>query len=199
MRKRPWEILLLTVLYSGAPFGNLIFTCLVRGYDLSAIPWLMMVMTPIDWLALAAYPTLALAVWSVSRPGWWVFVALNLVLFGYNLFVGSQVPGANLIVLVGANTLNVAVAALLFTKHARSPYFSPRLRWWNAEVRYRVVYVLDVPLTIEGRTQGQGLLLDLSVTGCFAELPEGFALDESVLLAFSCWGLTRGTASSSRS
>lgn len=191
MRKRPWEILLLTALYSGAPLGNLIFTCLVRGYDLSALPWLMMVMTPLDWLALAAYPALAVAVWSVSRPGWWVFVGLNLVLFLYNFYVGSQVPGANLVVLAGANALNVAVAALLFTKHARSPYFSPRLRWWNAEVRYRVVYVLDVPLKItqEG-VEGEGLLLDLSLTGCFADLPAGFTMEKPVKLAFSCWGLT---------
>jgi len=191
MRKRPWEIVLLTVLYAGAPFGNLAFTCLVRGYDLSALPWLLLVMAPGDWLALAAYPALAFAVWSVSRPGWWVFVGLNAALFVYNLYVGSQVPGANLLILAGANGLNVAVAALLFTKHARSPYFSPRLRWWNAEVRYRVVYVLDVPLKIlGGGREAEGLLLDLSVTGCFADLPEGFELDQPVGLAFSCWGLT---------
>lgn len=191
MRKRPWEIVLLTVLYAGAPFGNLVFTCLVRGYDLSALPWLMLVMTPVDWLALAVYPALAAAVWSVSRPGWWIFVGLNAVLFSYNFYVGSQVPGANLLVLAGANGLNVTVAALLFTKHARSPYFSPRLRWWNAEVRYRVVYVLEVPLKIlGGGREAEGLLLDLSVTGCFADLPEGFELNQPVGMTFSCWGLT---------
>lgn len=191
MRKRPWPILLLTLVYAAAPAGNLLFTCLFRGYDLAALPWLFMVMTPLDWLALAAYPVLAIAVWSVSRPGWWVFVGLNAVLFAYNLYVGSQVPGADLFVLVGANVLNVAVASLLFTPHARSPYFSPRLRWWNAEVRYRVVYVLDVPLKVtQGKLVGEGLLLDLSLTGCFADLPEGFDLGRAVRLEFACWGLT---------
>lgn len=191
MLKRPWEILLLTALYAGAPVGNLVFTCLVRGYDLSALPWLLMVMTPVDWLALAAYPALAMAVWSVSRPGWWIFAGLNLLVFAYNIYVGSQVPGADLVVLVGANGLNVAVASLLFTKHARSPYFSPRLRWWNAEVRYKVVYVLDVPLMITQKgVQTQGLLLDLSLTGCFADLPAGVIKEDLVELAFECWGLT---------
>lgn len=171
--------------------GNLVFTCAAGGYDLSAVPWLLVAMGPGDWLALAVYPVLAVAVWSVSRPGWWIFVALNLGLFTYNIWVGAQVQGANLFVLVGANALNVGVAALLFTKHARSPYFSPRLRWWNAEVRYRVVYVLDVPLTVrQGLKEGQGLLLDLSVTGCFADLPPGFNTGEPVDLSFECWGLT---------
>jgi len=191
MRKRPWEILLLTALYAAAPVGNLVFTCLVRGYDLSALPWLMMAITPLDWAALAVYPALAVAVWSVSRPGWWVFLVLNLVMFGYNLWVGAQVPGANWVVLVGANALNVGVASLLFTKHARSPYFSPRLRWWNAEVRYRVVWVLDVPLKItQAGVEAEGLLLDLSVTGCFADVPSGFSFDKPVELSFACWGLT---------
>lgn len=191
MRKRPWEILLLTILYSGAPLGNLIFTCVAGGYAFTDLPWVLMAMGPWDLLALAVYPALAVAVWSVSRPGWWIFLVLNLGLFAYNLWVGAQVPGANLVVLVGANALNVGVAALLFTKHARSPYFSPRLRWWNAEVRYRVVYVLDVPLTVrQGLREGQGLLLDLSVTGCFADLPAGFNTGDPVELSFECWGLT---------
>lgn len=191
MRHRPWEIVLLTLVYAVAPVANLAFTCLVRGYELSAIPWLLLAMTPLDWAALLVYPCLATAVWSVSRPGWWIFLVLNALLFMYNFYVASLVPGANLWIVAGGNLLNVGVASLLFTKHARSPYFSPRLRWWNSEVRYRVVYVLDVPVKIQYSSgEGTGLLLDLSLTGCFVQIDGEVHPDGPVELEFSCWGLT---------
>jgi hypothetical protein len=191
MRKRPWEILVLTLVYALAPVGNLAFTCLVRGYSLADLPALVLALGPLDWVGLAVYPALAVAVWSVSLPGWWVFLGLNLGLLALNVWQGSLVPGANLALVVLADLANVAVASLLFFPHARSPYFSPRLRWWNAEVRYRVVYVLDVPVRLrqEG-AEATGHLLDLSLTGCFVDLPPDFALGKAVDLEFECWGLT---------
>jgi hypothetical protein len=191
MRKRPWEIVLLTLVYALAPGGNLGFTCVVRGYALTDIPALLVALGPLDWLGLAVYPALAVAVWSVSIPGWWTFVGLNVGLLGLNLWQGSLVPGANLALVAGANLADIALATLLFLPHARSPYFSPRLRWWNAEVRYRVVYVLDVPVRLrqEG-LEAEGHLLDLSLSGCFVDLPPNFALGKSVQLEFECWGLT---------
>lgn len=191
MRKRPWEILLLTLVYALAPVGNLVFTCLVRGYDLTAVPYLVLALRPLDWLGLLVYPALAAAVWTVSVPGWWTFLGLNLGLLVLNVYQGSLVPGSNLVFVAGANLVNVAVASVLFFPHARSPYFSPRLRWWNSEVRYRIVNVLDVPVLLRQNTnEGQGLLLDLSKTGCFVDLPPGFSLGDPVDLEFECWGLT---------
>ena len=195
MRKRPWEIVLLTLVYALAPGGNLGFTCLVRGYALTDIPALAGALGPLDWLGLAVYPALAIAVWSVSIAGWWIFVGLNVGLLGLNLWQGSLVPGANLALVAGADLANIALATLLFLPHARSPYFSPRLRWWNAEVRYRVVYVLDVPVRLrqEG-LEATGHLLDLSQSGCFVDLPPDFTLGKMVQLEFECWGLTVAAA-----
>lgn len=191
MRKRPWEVVLLTVLYASAPLLNPCFTLVTRGYALTDLPYLFLAFGPWDFAGLAADIVLAWAVWSVSRPGWWIFLGLNAFLLVLNVWQASQVPGANLWLVTGANLLNTGVAAVLFTKHARSPYFSPRLRWWENEDRYRVSEILEVPLTIrQGELVGRGTMLDVSQTGCFAEVPDNLDLGAEVNIEFSCWGLT---------
>lgn len=191
MRQRPWEIPLLTVLYLAAPLLNLSYTCLVRGYELTALPDLVRALAPLEAGILLLYPILAAAVWSVSLPGWWIFVALNLIILIHNVWVGLLVPGAHPLVVVAAGSINVALAALLFTKHARSPYFSPRDRWWNVPDRYQVSSVLEVPVTVrQGGSGGTGQLVDVGPTGCLIETLVALDMDQPVDLAFECWGLT---------
>jgi len=190
MRKRPWEIPVLTVLYLLAPVMNLGYTCVVRGYALTDIPAMALSLRPLEACVLLLYPLLAAAVWSVSKPGWWIFVAANAAILVHNVVLGLQVPGANPLVVVGAESVNVAVAALLFTKHARSPYFSPRARWWNQPVRYRLSEILEVPVTVRrGIFETRGQMLDVSENGCFVESEVVFDMDGTVELEFECWGL----------
>jgi len=197
MRKRPWEIPLLTALYLLAPLINLSFTCLARGYSLADVPALFVALPWEQTAIYLCYPVLAAAVWSVSLPGWWVFVVLNLVILTHNIWVGVLVPGANPLLVVAAESVNVALASLLFTKHARSPYFSPRIRWWNQPERFRLSEILQVPVRLRrGSLETRGQLLDVSENGCFVETYELLDMDGVVELQFECWGLTldaRGT------
>lgn len=191
MRKRPWEIPTLTVLYLLAPLINLSFTCLARGYDLTAVPALFVALPWEQTAIYLCYPILAIAVWTVSLPGWWIFVALNLTILTHNVWVGVQVPGANPMMVVAAESINVALASLLFTRHARSPYFSPKIRWWNQPERFRLSEILEVPVTVRhGAVETQGHLLDVSANGCFVETNALLDMDGAVELDFECWGLT---------
>jgi len=191
MRKRPWEIVLLTVLYALAPVFNLCSTLVIRGYDLTALPDLVMALGPWDMAELGADLLLAVAVWSVSRPGWWIFVVLNVFLLTFNLWQATLLPESYFLLLVADNVVTTLVASLLFTKHARSPYFSPRLRWWNSQDRYRLSEVVEVPITIrQGQREEKGWVLDVSLTGCFTQIPDGLDPAQKVVLEFSCWGLT---------
>jgi hypothetical protein len=190
MRKRPWEVILLTVLYAAAPIFNVGHTMVARQVELANVFYVLMDFDFWDWAGLVADFLLAWAVWSVSRPGWWIFLVLNAFLFCLNVWQTSQVPGANLLAAAAANAIIIAVASLLFTKHARSPYFSPRSRWWNSQTRFRLSDILEVPVTIKQDAQeGKGLMVDVSLTGCFAEVKGSFDPDHEVELEFACWGL----------
>jgi hypothetical protein len=190
MRKRPWEVILLTVLYLAAPVVNIAHTMYFSEAKPDNVFYLLMAYDFWDWAGLIAFLILAWAVWSVSRPGWWIFLALNAFLFCLNVWQASQVPDSNLFLVIAANAITIAVASLLLTKHARSPYFSPRSKWWNSETRFHVAGMLEVPITIRQQsTESKGLMVDVSLTGCFAEVQGSFDPDHEVELEFACWGL----------
>jgi len=190
MHRRPWEVWILSLVYLAAPVSNLAFTAWQRHLAWDTLGWIFLALDPLDQAALVNYPFLAAAVWSVSRPGWWVFVVLNAFLVGHNLWLGWQMPGANLVLVAGANLATVAVAALLFTPHARSPYFSPRVRWWNEGRQLFIAEVLDVPVVLTwAGGQAEGRLLDVGTTGCFVETAASLGPAREVGLAFECWGI----------
>jgi len=84
------------------------------------------------------YPLGALAVFSVKRWGWYLFLGCSAILIGYNLFVFILSPRYNILLLVLFNLALSVVAGVLFRKHVIAPYFNPRLRWWATEPRYKI-------------------------------------------------------------
>jgi len=72
--------------------------------------------------------------------------------------------------------------ALFLNHHISAPYFNPRLRWWERDLRYRVN--LGVKFQIDRQTR-KGQLLDISRSGCFAEIESPLIVGEEVEMKLS--------------
>jgi hypothetical protein len=136
-----------------------------------------------DIIILFVYPLGALAVFSVRRWGWYLFLSCSALLIGYNLFVYSLSPRYNLLVLIIYNLALAVVAGIFFRKHVIAPYFNPRLRWWETETRYRIDISLEVLLE-DGRHTGD--LLDISESGCYLATETPLISGETYTLHIRC-------------
>lgn len=169
MKKRP----LIVVLFAGAcalypllmifqilQLGPGGFGDAVKTFVWSSRPLLFagenLVATALAWFA--AYAVYHMKAWS-----WWLALvaALGLVAFsvGVSLYRAQDVGDAWLWTSVVIISVPTVVAALLLQREIRTPYFNPRIRWWESEPRFAI----DAPV------RGGGRALDISRNGMFIQ------------------------------
>jgi c-di-GMP-binding flagellar brake protein YcgR len=139
-----------------------------------------------DLIVLFVYPIGALAVFSVKRWGWYLFLGASAVLIGYNVFVYTLSPRYNLPLLILYNLALAVVSGIFFRKHVIAPYFNPRLRWWETEPRYGIDIAVDI-LRNAGALSAQ--LLDISESGCFLTTDHKLRVGRTYSLHIRCMQL----------
>jgi hypothetical protein len=71
----------------------------------------------------------------------------------------------------------------LVGREIRVPYFFPRIRWWESDPRYKLS--VQTKVAREDKTELEGEIMDLSLSGCFVKTHAYFVPDELVTLDFS--------------
>ncbi len=162
--KRPRSLVVIPLLYLAAPAAVLAQASAVNMVPLAGPGNLLGRLSPMDLLVLAAYPLSALAVYSVRKAGWWLFIGCSLWLVANN--VGALVlnPLVSPLATLAFNLALVGAAGFFFRRHVIAPYFNPRLRPWECPPRYR----LDVSsaLHLDG-AETPLRVMDLSRGGAF--------------------------------
>lgn len=162
--RKPVSIVVIGLYYLVSPVLNLVQMSLATGVGLAGPVNLWTILSPLDWVLLAAFPIVGWGVLSVERWGWFAFMGFSLVLVVYNTvaFVVNRSYDLGLVLLFNATV--AAVTFLFLRKHLRAPYFNPRLRWWKADPRYHVDLNATIPL--EASTC-EAEVLDISRSGLF--------------------------------
>ncbi len=125
----------------------------------------------------------ALVLW--FRPtSWYIIVAFMLGTIVVNvlshvLMRPEGAPFALRTVLMSSTGL--ICAWLFLRRELRTPYFNPRLRWWENAARHPI----QLRVQIQGRPSSQHHTFDLSRTGCFLMGDEKFTLGERLELLVS--------------
>jgi len=115
-----------------------------------------LVATALAWFA-------AYAVYQTKAWSWWLALvaALTLVTFntGVSLYRAQDVGDAWLWTSIIIIAAPMVLAAVLLQREVRTPYFNPRIRWWESEPRFAI----DAPV------RGGGRALDISRHGMFVQ------------------------------
>ena len=164
MPRRPIIITLIAICYFLSPA-----VIIVQGSVMNRIPILgpYNIFTRLfitDIIILFIYPISAVALYSVKKWGWYLFLGCVLVLIGYNIFVYFHNPRYSLSVLIIFNVVLAVVAGIFFRKHVIAPYFNPRLRWWESKPRFKIDIHAEIMLDNQKRS---GDILDFSSSGFF--------------------------------
>jgi len=152
------------IVYLAAPAVILVLASAVNMVPLSGPGNLFGRLSTLDLLVLASYPLSALAIFSVRKAGWWVFICASLWLVANNVGALALNPLVSPLATLAFNLALIGAAGFFFRRHVIAPYFNPRLRPWECPPRYR----LDVSssLSLDG-SETPLRVVDLSRGGAF--------------------------------
>lgn len=167
MKKRPLSIVIIALLYLFEPAANLLQAAYVNDLPLTGENSILYHLILSDWIILGLFPVVAYGIYRVKKWGWYLFLGFSALLIFYNLYVYLYLnPNYNLQTVILFIIIVTFITAVFFRKHVYSPYFNPRLRWWEIASRYKVTLNAKI-FTPDGPMECQ--VLDISVTGCFVD------------------------------
>ncbi len=163
MKKRPWEILVISVILFLAPIGNVLQSLFFNRIPLGQ---LLSKFRVIDWVILLGYPVVGALILSVKKWAWYLSICFSFFLLIFNVVAYIRNPHYEIWALIAFNVLSVAVFIPLFLKHIMSPYFNPRIRWWEVPSRFK----LNLSATLHtDQNIVESQILDISESGCFVQ------------------------------
>ena len=187
MKKRPLSIVIISIFYFLEPIGNLIQAAYINNIPLFGDQSIVSRLLWSDWIILALFPVVGFGIYMVKKWGWYLFLAFSGLLIFYNIYVYKYLnPNYSLEVVLLFIVITTVISAFFLRKNVYTPYFNPRLRWWETATRYKA------PLNTRISTDS-GIepcrALDISETGCFIDYEGTVTLGSSVMLVFDCEGI----------
>lgn len=167
--RRPASIQIFSAIYLAAPAAVLVQAGIVNMVPLAGPGGILSRLGLFDWATLALYPVSAAAIFSVRRPGWWIFIACSVALLAQNVAALVLNPLVSPLSVLVFDAALIAAAGAFFRRHVIAPYFNPRLRPWASPPRYGV----DLRGFLEkGGRRHEVRISDLSRGGAFVlDLP----------------------------
>ena len=184
MERKPWPIVLLALFNFLTPFWRLSVDYFHADtsfanyfHNLLHPDHLMQTMHLIVPSFLAAF-----AIYTVKKWSYPLFIFALCWIIGRNLFLFSVEQTLSLWEFLLATVVNFALVTYFLLPAVRIAYLNPRLRWWEAKIRFNV----NLPLTIFFQEREiASIVSNISQGGLFCKTPEDFPLQAPVALAFS--------------
>lgn len=177
MPRKPIVIIIIALICLISPLFIILNSSIANMIPLTGPSNIFMRLAVADLLVLLLYPIMAVAIFSVRKSGWWIFIVSSAILISYNVYSFIQNPFVTLPSLLIFNLILVVTALIFFRKHLIAPYFSPEIRWWESDKRFKIhieaIFPTEHFLTAQ--------ILDISRTGCYiSSIAEPLHIGESL-------------------
>ncbi|MBF0118457.1 MAG: PilZ domain-containing protein [Desulfobacterales bacterium] len=166
MKKKPIPILVATFAYLLLPFFYYIQIAYLANVSVLEADRVLSLYTPETVLLSLSAIIVSYCIYIVKRWSFYVFLVNSIIAIIWNGCVAFYFQGFTIILAI---YLLITIAILLnfiLIKDMRTPYFNPRIRWWEQEKRYR----FDLPATIHflrNNLRVDGQIFDISASGLF--------------------------------
>ena len=182
MKTKPFSIKLISFLLLLAPIVTIVQLAWTNNWPYFGVRSVFWRFSQQEWLTFASYPLVALGVFSVRRWGYFAFLGLT----GFQVFKNGYAyyltPSYTHYLVVLAQLSSMGIMGFFLRKHIIAPYFNPSLRWWVRSPRHDIS--LDAQVRIDDKPY-ECTILDVSLTGCFADIRQKLNLEDLVWLHLS--------------
>ena len=183
MPRRPTVIVVLAGLYILSPILILAQNLILNRLPLLGTSGILSRLSPYDIVILFLYAVAGLVIYSMKRWGWYFFLVLSFILISYNVFVFAIRPVYTPLVMIAYNIALTVIASLFFRKHVIAPYFNPRIRWWENDLRFAID--IRARISEDGKTD-EGMIWDISESGCLIVLHQEIPLGKGYNIDLRC-------------
>ncbi|MCC6277133.1 MAG: PilZ domain-containing protein [Oligoflexia bacterium] len=167
MKSKPLSINLIAISYLLAPAVNILQMAWVNQWPLSGPRGILERLNSWEWVILGSFWVAAFGIWRVARWGFLFFIALSSYLLIHNTYIYLTSAAYPVYLIMLFHLVNLGLVGFFLQKHIMSPYFNPKLKWWERDARYRTN--LSAQVRIKDQTI-ETQLLDISTGGCFVGL-----------------------------
>jgi c-di-GMP-binding flagellar brake protein YcgR len=185
MVKRPFTIILISLIYLFSPFLVILQAAVVNRVPIVGYHSVFSLFLVSDIIVLFIYMVCAVSVFFVRKWGWYTFISSSLFLISYNFVTLALNPRNSLISIIAYDFILTVAAFIFFRKNLIAPFFNPKLRWWETEPRY----VIGISLELRTGTKSTiAEVVDLSESGCYILPVDGLEVGGTYDAKLNCMG-----------
>lgn len=139
MKRKPWPIIVLSLLHILAPVGNIIFNSYRAGRSFSQTWefWFYSFPKPLFIAYIVLPPIAGIFIFICKRWSYWCYVGCLFLIFLANAYgFWTSMNWMNFLTLFAVLVVDILAVAYFVVPSVRKVYFDPRLRWWETAPRY---------------------------------------------------------------
>lgn len=191
MLRKPWPIIIISLIFMMLPISNIITTYIVIPNKVSFYDYILsLFLLPSNRLSLMelVLPGLIAGIATYSVKKWsyivlllfvlWTAISGSMELYKY---YGQLNTIQILFVFVTPLLFSIVVALYFMIPTVKTTYFNKRIRWWEAKPRYQTEIKGNVRAD---NNEIEGNIINLSVGGVFLEIEKSLNIDETFRLKF---------------
>lgn len=185
MKRKPWPIIVLSLLHILAPLGNIVFNSYRAGRNYSQTwdIWFYSLPKPLFLAYIVVPPIAGIFIFICRRWSYWCYVGCLGLIFLANAYgFSTSMNWLNFLTLIAVLVVDILAVAYFVVPSVRKVYFDPKLRWWETAPRY----VFNVQGEMNGIT---GMIKNISEGGAMVETPTGCTEGNLVDLEWSYEGV----------
>jgi hypothetical protein len=184
MKRKPWAIIILSLLHILAPVGNLLMNAW-RSHRTLADQWMYWTtfLPKHLFLSYVLIPPIAgLLIFLCRRWSYWAYMFCMFLLLALNVYAfTTDAHMGTFLALVGVVVVDIFAVAYFVVPSIQQVYFDPRMRWWEAAPRYR--------FGAHGKVDGAiALIKNLSIGGLLLETSAPLAQGQKVEVSWDYEG-----------
>lgn len=169
MKRKPWALIILSILHLLAPVGNILINSkLMNITAASYLQALFLKENIVHAIVFLAIPILmAASIYACRHWSYKAYIGLMMVPFIYSFISWLESPTVLTgVVLAIFYAFNISLVSYFLLPAIRQIYYDPKLRWWETKPRYAVDFSCDIKF--EAQKQ-KAQIKNFSVGGLYLE------------------------------
>jgi len=184
MKRKPWPIIVLSLMHVLAPIGNIVFNShrAGRSYSQTWDYWYYNLPKSLFLAYVVLPPVAGVLIYICRRWSYYSYVVCLGLIFLANVYgFWTGMNWVNFLALLAVLVVDVLAVAYFVVPSVRKVYFDPRMRWWETAPRY----TFDVQADVNGVS---GLIKNISEGGVLLETSSGCTEGNAVDVEWSYQG-----------